>query len=101
LNIFRKDDDFVVLAELPAVQKSDLEIQVKENTIRIAGTKRLHYPEKSSSHRRERKGGSFDRTIAVPVQIDADNVKAEYRDGILALYLPRAERDKPRAVQIT
>jgi HSP20 family protein len=52
-------------------------------------------------HRRERLAGSFDRAITVPVEIDADKIKAEYRDGILALYLPRAERDKPKSIKVT
>ena len=42
----------------------------------------------------------FDRAVALPVEIDADQVKAEYHDGILALYLPRAERDKPKAITV-
>jgi HSP20 family protein len=45
--------------------------------------------------------GSFDRTVTVPVQIDADNIRAECRDGVLALYLPRAEVDKPRTIAIS
>jgi HSP20 family protein len=44
--------------------------------------------------------GSFDRAITLPVEIDADRVKAECRDGVLAVYLPRAERDKPRAISV-
>jgi HSP20 family protein len=53
-----------------------------------------------SVHRRERSVGEFDRTLQIPVQIDADGIKAEYRDGIVALYLPRSERDKPRTIKI-
>ena len=52
-------------------------------------------------HRRERLSGRFDRAMTLPVEINADGVKAECRDGILALYLPRAERDKPRSVQVS
>jgi HSP20 family protein len=51
-------------------------------------------------HRRERVFGSFDRTIAVPIQIDPDAIRAEMRDGVLALSIPRAERDKPRKISI-
>lgn len=51
-------------------------------------------------HRRERLTGTFDRTLTVPMQIDADGIKAEYRDGVLALSLPRAESDKPRTIRI-
>ena len=73
----------------------------KGRTIRIAGAKSVGYGEKTSIHRRERLAGSFDRAITLPVEIDADKVKAECRDGILALYLARAERDKPRAIQLS
>jgi HSP20 family protein len=100
INVFRKGDDFVVITEVPGVAKSDLDIEVKGNTVRIAGTKAVEYSDKTSLHRRERLSGRFDRAISVPVELDAEQVKAECRDGILALYLPRAERDKPRAIKI-
>jgi HSP20 family protein len=100
LNVFRKGDDFLVIAELPGVQKSDLEIQVKSNTLRLAGNKAVAYSDKTSLHRRERLAGRFDRTVSLPVEINADGVKAEYRDGVLALLLPRAERDKPKSIPI-
>src|SRR6185437_11968124 len=100
LNVFRKGDDFVVITELPGIDKSKLELQVKGNTIRLAGTKTVSHPEKASVHRRERLTGRFDRAVSLPVQVNADGVKAEYHDGILALFLPRAEHDKPRSIQI-
>lgn len=100
LNVFRKGDDFVVVTELPGIDRSGLDIQVKDNTIRISGAKKVAYAEKASVHRRERLTGRFDRAISVPVHVDADKVKAEYRDGVLALYLPRAEEDKPRSIKI-
>src|SRR5919206_1251935 len=56
-NVFRKDDEFVVLAEVPGVKKSDLDVQVKGNTIRISGTKAVAYPEQAGLHRRERLRG--------------------------------------------
>ena len=99
VNVFQTGDDFVLIAELPGVKKSELEIQVKDNTVRIAGKKSVSYPE-ASLHRRERLSGSFDRAIALPVQIDSEKAKAEYRNGLLALSLPRAERDKPRTVPV-
>jgi HSP20 family protein len=101
INVFRKDDDFVVLAEVPGVRKSDLDVQVKGNTIRISGTKTVAYPERAGLHRRERPAGRFDRALTLPVEIDAEGVRAECRDGLLALLLPRAARDKPRTVQVT
>ena len=100
VNVFQQGDDLVAILELPGVDKNELNIQAKDNTIRIAGRKSVDYPEGVSVHRRERLWGVFDRTLVVPMQIDPDGVKAEYHDGILALFIPRAERDKPRTIQI-
>ena len=94
MNMFRKGHDFIIITEVPGIKRSDLEVQVK------AGTKSATYPEKAGLHRRERLSGRFDRAVALPVEIDADGVKAECHDGILALYLPRAERDKPKSIQV-
>ena len=101
LNVFRKGDDIVVIAEVPGIRKADLDIQVRGNTIRIAGSKTVSYGDQAALHRRERLAGRFDRAITVPVEIDANLVKAECRDGILTLYLPRTERDKPKSITIS
>jgi HSP20 family protein len=100
LNIFRKGDEFVLIAEVPGISKSDLDVQVKGRTIRLSGTKAVKYGESASLHRCERLAGRFDRSVTLPVEVDADGVKAECRDGLLALFLPRAERDKPRSIKI-
>jgi len=100
INVFRRGDDLVAIIELPGVDKGDLNVQAKNNTIRIAGRKNISFPEGVSAHRRERVWGEFDRTLEVPMQIDADAIKAEYNNGMLALFIPRAERDKPRTIQI-
>jgi HSP20 family protein len=100
LNVFRQGDDIVLIAEVPGVRKEDLQVQVKGNTIRLSGRKGVQYGERSSLHRRERLAGNFDRAVTLPVEIDPDRVRAECRDGILALYLPRAERDKPKSIAI-
>lgn len=98
---FQKDDDLVAVVELPGIDKNDLEIEAKENTIRIRGKKTIAYGEQASVHRRERISGVFDRTLSVPIRIEPDRIKAEYRDGILALFIPRAEADKPRSIKIS
>jgi HSP20 family protein len=100
LNVFRKGSDLVLIAEVPGINKSDLDLQVKGRTIRLAGTKTVKFAENASVHRRERLAGRFDRSVTLPVEIDPDGVKAECRDGILALFLPQAERDKARSISI-
>jgi HSP20 family protein len=101
INVFQQGQDMLAVIELPGVDRNDLQIQAKNNTIRISGRKAITYPEEVSLHRRERMRGEFDRTITLPVQIDADHIKAEYRDGILALFLPRSESDKPRTISVS
>jgi HSP20 family protein len=101
LNVFRKGHDLVIIIEVPGIKKSDLQIEAKGRTLRIAGTKTVGHDDKASVHRRERREGRFDRTVSLPIEVDPDGVKAECRDGILALYVPRAERDKPRAISIS
>jgi len=101
INVFQKGDDLVAIIELPGVDRNELNIQAKDNTIRIAGQKKVSTPEKGSAHRRERLWGSFDRTLTVPMQIDPDGIKAEYNDGLLALFIPRSERDKPKSIRVS
>jgi HSP20 family protein len=100
INVFQQGDDFVALVELPGVPKNDIEIQAKDRSIRLSGKKTISFQDTASVHRRERVSGVFDRTITLPVQFDVDRLKADYRDGVLALFIPRAESDKPRSIKI-
>ena len=100
INLFQQGDDFVAVIELPGVKADALNVEAKENSLRLSGTKSFEYEDKASLHRRERIAGSFDRTISLPIRIDPDRIKAEYRDGVLALFIPRAESDKPRSIKI-
>ncbi len=100
INVFQQGEDIVVIIELPGIDRNDLHVHAQENTIRISGRKAVDFPEGVSVHRRERISGEFNRTLTLPVQLDPDGIKAEYRDGILALFLPRAESDKPRTIAI-
>ena len=99
INVFQRGDGFVAVIELP-LDKNDIEIEAKENTIRVSGRKTINYDQAASVHRRERVSGVFDRTLSVPIQINPDAIKAEYRDGMLALFIPPAESEKPRTIKI-
>ena len=101
INVFRKGEDFALIAEVPGVNKSDIEVQVKGRTVRISGVKSVDYPTGSAVHRRERLVGRFDRALSLPFEIDAERVQAECRDGVLALLLTRAEHDKPRTIKVS
>ncbi len=100
VNIFKKDGEMVLVAELPGVKKEDLNIQVKGNTVRLAGKRNIEYNKDVSYHRIERNSSKFDRTLRLPINVESDKVKAEYKDGLLVLSLPRAEADKPKQISI-
>ena len=100
INVFRKGDDFTVVAELHGVKKEDLTIQIRQKQLRLAGRKEVRFDDGVSVHRRELIGGSFDRTITFPVAVDSENAKAEYNDGILKLFVPRSASEKPRTIAI-
>ena len=100
INVFGQGDDFVVVAELPEDKKDDLNIQIQQKQLRLAGRKSIDFEEGVSVHRRERLGGSFDRTITFPVAVDAEHAKAEYDHGVLKLTIPRSPSEKPRTIAI-
>lgn len=100
VNIFEKGGDLVLVAELPGIKKEDLQLQVKGNTLRLAGERTINYGENISYHRVERNSTKFDRTLRLPINIEAGHIKAEYKDGILVISLPRAESDKPKQIAI-
>lgn len=101
INIFQNDENYIVITELPGIKREDVSVEIHRNRVRLSGEKKINYASDVSPHRRERRSGKFDRTFTTPFEIDADKVKAEYRDGILALFLPRAEHEKPRSVRIS
>jgi HSP20 family protein len=100
VNIFQRGDDLVVIAEVPGVPREELDVSVHRNQLRISGKKRIDYGEKISIHRQERLAKPFDRTINLPLRADPEGVKADYRDGMLAVYLPRADEDRPKNIPI-
>ena len=100
INIFQQQDDFVAIVELPGVSKTDLMIEAKEGTLRISGKKTLDYQENASIHRRERLAGIFDRTITLPIRIDPTGSRLNTVMASWPPSIPRAETDKPRAIEI-
>lgn len=100
VNVFQKGDDFVVIAEVPGLDKSSLTVEVQKNHLRLAGQRAEGAARGHSYHRRERAVGDFDRTVTLPVAVDADKAAASYEDGILTVTLPHAEDARPRAITV-
>jgi HSP20 family protein len=100
VNVFQKGEDLIAIIELPGIERSNLAIEARENTVRISGKKVATYDDAASVHRRERSAGEFDRTLSVPVPVDPAGISAEYQNGVLSLYLPKAQSAKPRTIKI-
>lgn len=102
LNLTREGDTFVVTAELPGTNVEDLNIHVEGDTLTLKGERKaLNLGEGASFHRRERTSGTFQRSLALPQSIDAENVKANYKDGVLTVSLPIAKAVLPRQISVS
>ena len=101
INVTQDADRFYVRAELPGVVASELSISALRNRLSISGKRELaREHERASYHRRERPEGTFNRTLTLPMPVDADRIEARYADGILTLTLPKAEDAKPRQIVV-
>ena len=101
LNVAAGEHDVVVTAEVPGVEPKDLSLNVEGNVLTLTGKRACEAPEKDAeTHRHDRVCGEFTRTATLPYQVDADQVKAVVRNGVLRILLPRAEADKPRRIAV-
>jgi len=100
INLFQDGDNTILTAEVPGLEKEEINLEIKDNLLRLSGKRKVNFPEKASARRLERRNFNFDRTVKLPVQVDAAQINAEYKNGILKVVLPRAESDKPKAIEI-
>ena len=101
VNVYAGHDGIALVAELPGVEREDLEIHVHHDTLTLHGTRRPAAEREAAYHRRERRGGAFTRTIQLPYRVDPERVEAQLENGVLRLSLPRPEEDKPRRITIS
>ncbi len=101
VDIVEDDKEFLVKAELPEIKKEDVHVSVQNNVLTIQGERKTEKEEKGKRfHRRERSYGSFTRSFSLPEGTDASKVKAEFKDGLLQVHLPKTEQAKPRQVEV-
>jgi HSP20 family protein len=101
LDLYEDKESLVLRAELPGMKKEDIDISLHDNTVTISGERRKEKKyETGESSREERAFGRFTRSLALPKKVEAGNVKASYKDGILMVTLPKAEEAKPRQITI-
>lgn len=101
VDIYETGNDIVLKAELPGVDPKDVEVRVEDNTLYLKGERKFEKEVKEENyHRVERSYGAFSRSFSLPNSIDADQVGAEYKDGVLTLTLPKREEAKPKTIKI-
>ncbi|NOS78116.1 MAG: Hsp20/alpha crystallin family protein [Nitrospira sp.] len=93
--------EYVIQAELPEVKKDDVKVTLEEGVLTIQGQRRQEKDEKTTKyHRIERSYGTFVRSFSLPDQVNEGGVKAEFKDGVLNLHIPKSEKAKPRAIEV-
>ena len=101
VDIFDDGENFVLSAELPGVSKEDLNIDIKDNRLTIKGEKKLeNKTEKEGYLRVERSYGVFERTFFLDENVDRETIKAEYKDGVLRLTLPRKQDEPSKKIEV-
>ena len=101
VDIYETEDAIVLKAELPGVDPKDVEVRVEDNNLYLKGERKFEKEVKEQNyHRVERSYGSFARSFSLPNSISADKVKAEFKDGLLTLTMPKREEAKPKTIKI-
>ena len=102
VDVSETDGEYQIKAEIPDVKKEDVKVTLEDGVLTIQGERKFEKEEKGKKyHRVERSYGSFVRSFTLPDLVDEVNVKAEFKDGILNLKLPKSEKVKPKAIEVT
>jgi HSP20 family protein len=101
VDIYENEEDIVITAELPGVDKNDMTVDVTGRVLTLKGERSIHNEVKEDNYyRQERCYGKFERCFTLPVEVDPDKIKADYKDGVLKINIPKAEESKPKQVTI-
>jgi HSP20 family protein len=101
VDIYETEEAIVLKAELAGVDPKDVEVRVEDNTLFLKGERKFEKEVKEQNyHRVERSYGSFARSFSLPNSISTDKVKAEFKDGMLTLTMPKREEAKPKTIKI-
>lgn len=101
LDVEETDDEYLVTADLPAIRKEDLKINIDEGMLSLEGERKFEKDEKKKTyHRMERSYGRFVRKIMLPGDADPQKVKADFKDGVLHVHLPKSEKARPRTIDV-
>ena len=101
VDISETEGEYQIKAEIPDVKKGDVKITLEDGVLTIQGQRKREQEDKGTKyHRIERSYGSFARTFSLPDVIEVEKVKAEFKDGVLHLHLPKSEKTKPKTIEV-
>lgn len=102
VDIYETQDELVVKADLPDVSEKDLDVRVENNMLTIRGERKFEQEVSEDNYLRvERTYGSFSRSFALPNTVNADAIRAEYRNGVLTVRMPKREESKPKQIKVS
>jgi HSP20 family protein len=101
VDLYEKDDSFVIKAELAGVDKENISIDLKDGVLTLSGERSDDNEVKEDNYyRRERTYGKFRRVFSLPADVDSGKIKAEFKDGVLEIEVPKPEERKPKQITI-
>ena len=102
VDIYETENELVVKAELPDFQEKDIDVRIANNTLTIRGERKFEKDVKEENYLRiERAYGSFMRSFSLPNTVSSENIRADYRNGVLTLHLAKREESKPKQIKIS
>lgn len=102
IDVKEDEKEFVVRAELPGLSKDDFKLTVENNVLTLEGEKKNEFEEKQDGYfRSERTFGAFRRSFRLTDSVDAKKIKAEYEKGVLNITIPKAEKAKPKLIEVS
>ncbi len=102
VDIYETEDSYKLSADLPGINRDDIQIDIKDNTLTIKGEKKFEDKVSKDNYVRvEREYGTFTRSFALSENVDPENIKANYKDGVLEVTLPKKEEAKPKQIKVT
>ena len=101
LDLYEDKDNLYVKVELPGMKREDIDVSLHEGSLSISGERKSEQKhEDAEVYRAERFFGRFQRTVTLPTPVAADKVKAQYKDGVLTITLPKTEAAKPKQIDV-
>ena len=101
VDIYEKEDKFVIKAEVPEINREDIQINLENNVLTLKGERKFEkQEEKENYHRAERYYGMFQRSFTLPSTVDSEKIKASLDKGVLTIEIPKKEEVKPKKIEI-